>query len=375
MIDKDNLPSQTEPADIAEKVKRVREFMASQRCDAVLIGRADNFAWLTCGGNNKVVKSWETGFGFLLITPDAVKLIAQVMDGPRIRDDELQGMAVEYVPLHWYEPSKEDTVAALTKGKKVLADCPIPGATVAPGLLYALHYPLTDKEIARLKWLGARSDAILRQVADSVTPGMREVEVANRLQAEYALSGIDGDVLLVGSDERTARYRHPNPSDKPVDKWLLLHPAVQKWGLHANVTRHVSFGEPAAEIRKKYDTACRVHATALSMCEPGTRFSDILAAQKETYKACGFEEEWRLHFQGGITGYLLADPTLCTAPQNEVRMNMAYDWFITVTGVKSEELSINTRAGVETPSLAGNWPTTPYDANGKTFAMPEILVR
>jgi len=375
MIDRDNLPSPTEPADIMEKVGRVRAFLSENGYDAAVIGRADNFAWVTCGGNNKVVLNWEVGFGLLLIEPHAIKLVAQTMDGPRIMDDELAGLDVEYVPLRWHEPAREETAAKLLEGKKVLADCPVPGAELAPGALYPLHYPLTDKELDRLRWLGRRSDGILRSVANDVQPGMREIDIANRLKSEYALSGADCDVLLVGSDERNSKYRHPNPSDKKVAKLVLLHPAVQKWGLHANVTRMLSFGAPPEETAKRYETACRVHATALSMCVPGTKFADILEAQKKAYAACGFEEEWKNHFQGGITGYLLADPTLCTAPENAVKQNMAYDWFITVTGVKSEELSINTANGVETPSLAGNWPTATYEAGGKQFNLPEILVK
>lgn len=373
MIDTVNLPSQTEPTDIQEKTARIRAFMDRAAVDAVVIGRADNFAWFTCGGNNTVVRNWEVGFGLLLITRDAVTLVAQTMDGPRILDEELQGINIDYVPLRWHETTREEKAAELLANRKALSDCPIPNAIVDPGALYTLHYPLIDKEIERLRWLGSRSDAILRKVADTVQPGMREIDIANRLQSEYALCGIDCDVLLVGSDERTARYRHPNPSDKTVDRFLLLHPAVRKWGLHANVTRHVSFGTVPDETRKRYDVARRVHATALSLCEPGTKFSAILEAQKAVYRETGYAEEWHNHFQGGITGYLLADPTLSASPDNKVQMNMAYDWFITVTGVKSEELSINTVKGVETPSLAGNWPSTEVEAGNQTFALADIL--
>jgi Xaa-Pro dipeptidase len=58
-----------------------------------------------------------------------------------------------------------------------------------------------------------------------------------------------------------------------------------------------------------------------------------------------------------------------------VELNQAYDWFITITGAKVEELGINTDKGRELLSVTGKWPTKEYKFNGQNFNVPQILMR
>ncbi len=180
----------------------------------------------------------------------------------------------------------------------------------------------------------------------------------------------------MGSDERIAKYRHPTPTEKRVERLVLLHPAARKWGLHANVSRMVHFGDRVpVEVEKKYEAACRIEATAISLCTPGRKFSEILESEKRAYAETGFPDEWRNHFQGGVTGYILADPTLCRDPEAAVSVDQAFDWFITITGVKVEELSITAGGRPEVLSAAGGWPVREWTENGVTLRLPGILKR
>lgn len=363
-------------AEVREKEARVRAYLRENGYGTMILGRQDNFAWFTDGGNNRVINPSEFGFAILVITLERIFLVSQVMDGNRVMEEELPGLDFEYIPLYWYDPSREEKALALAGGGRVVSDMPLPGADCKLREIYRLHYPLTEGEVAKLRWLGRKTDEILYRTAMEVRPGMTEHEVEAMLLYEYGRENIQCDVLLVGSDERIFRYRHPNPSEKKVGRYLLLHPAVRKWGLHANVTRLMYFGDNVPEeIGKKYRAACRIEAAALSMCTDGRRFCDILGEEKRLYKELGFEEEWRLHYQGGITGYMVADPTLCSDPGNVVQRNQAFDWFITITGVKVEELGINTGSTQEFVSVTGCWPTEKLDCTGKTYDLPGILTR
>lgn len=362
--------------EIKEKERRVREFLNISGYEAVIIGRQDNFSWYTCGGNNRVVITSELGFSILIITLDKTYLVSQVMDGPRTMDEELQGVDIEPVFLRWYEESREEMAEKLIKGLKAISDIPLHGAEYSPSEIYNLHDPLTEKEIEKCRWIGSKTEEIIRKVADEIKPGMTEHEVEAMLHFEYAKYNITPEVMLIGSDERISKYRHPCPSDKKIERLVMLHPGVKKWGIHANVSRMVYFGDEIPEdIKKRYKAACEIEAAAISMCVPGTKFSQILEVEKKVYKENGFEDEWRNHFQGGITGYLLADAALCKNPNAIVKINQTYDWFITITGVKVEELSINTAKGVEVLSSTGRWPTETFEYNGKRLKLPQILTR
>ncbi len=366
-----NIPDVSE---VKEKEGRVRAFFDKSGYEAMVIGRQDNFAWYTCGGNNRVVITSEAGFTLLVITKNQTYGIAQVMDGPRVFDEELQGLDIQPVFLKWYEQGREEKAAEITRGLKTISDIPMEGADYAPDEIYKLHYPMTEKEMEKCRWIGSKSEEIIRKVAGEIKPGMTEHEIEAMFLCEYGRLNMTAEVLLIGSDERIAKYRHPNPSGKRIERFVMLHSAVKKWGLHANVSRMVYFGDAVPEeIGEKYEAVCRIEAAAICMCSPGTRFAEILEVEKQIYKETGFEKEAENHFLGGITGYLLANPALCKDPEAVVSVNQAYDWFITITGTKVEELSLLTGKGVEVASSCGNWPVKEYSWKGKTVNLPQIL--
>ena len=137
----------------------------------------------------------------------------------------------------------------------------------------------------------------------------------------------------------------------------------------------VSFGAPSEETETKYQAANLVLTAAVSRSVPGQSFAEILELQKKAYRAAGFPDEWRNHYQGGITVDVLADATLCTDPRAVVTDNQAFDWFVTITGAKTEELVISTEKGPEVVSATGQWPSCAYAYAGFTVNLPSILRR
>jgi len=360
-------------ADALEKQRRLREWMTQNGYDGVLISRRDQFAWLTAGGDSRVLNNATTGEGHLLITPDRQYLLAHSMDALRLFEEQVAGQNYELVTLRWHHGDPRERARSLA-GPRLAADTPLPGADNVNEQLNHLHFPLTPLEIARLRWLAGRTSSILEDMALWVQPGMTEQMIARQMHARFIQEGIDLDVLIVGSDERAARYRHPLPTSRIVEHYLILHPAARRWGLHANVTRTVSFGQPAPEIQRAYQAAAAVEARVLAMLKPGVRFADILAKQKEWYAELGYPGEWENHFQGGPTGYAVVDAGRCLT-DTCIENNQSFDWFITVTGAKVEELTLLTEAGVEILSFSDRWPGLIVETAGKRLCVPDMLVR
>jgi len=361
-------------ADVRIKEERARTFLEREGLDALVLGRQDNFAWLTAGGDNHVVLNSEMGVGYAVLARDRKWLVTHRMDRQRFEDDFAgQDFAVE--SLYWYRGSPLDKALELTRGMKVGADLPMPGARLLGPEVVDLHYPLTDLELERYRWIGEKVNDILLQVAWELQPGMTEQEIAAQLLYRYALAGFTVDVLLVGADERISRYRHPIPTDRPLEHYALLHPAARRWGLHANVTRLVHFGQPPGQVRRAADAVQAVGASVATLLAPGVRFAQILEEQIRVYRQSGFGDEWHNHFQGGITGYLLGDPTRCQNQEARAVLRQAYDYFITVTGAKFEELMLLTERGVEISSLGPGWPVRSVRTARGECEIPDILIR
>ncbi len=362
-------------ADAKTKEERVHAFLEREGLDALVIGRQDNFAWLTAGGDNRVITTSEMGFGILVITKDRKWLVSHSMDGQRFIEEQVPGQGYELVTTYWHQASPEQKTLSLTRGMRVGSDFALEGARQYGPELVDLHYPLTPLDLQRCRWIGQTANRILTAVAQNLRPGMTEQGVAARLLYEYALEGLTIDVLIVGFDDRIQRYRHSMPTDNVLQRYALLHPAARRWGLHANVTRLVHFGEPPTNTKRAMDGVATIGGHVATMLAPGVAFADILTEQIRLYRELGYSTEWMYHFQGGITGYTLADPTRCKDPEARAVMNQAYDYFVTISGAKFEEFMLLTEDGVEFASLGSNWPTRTIETPNGAIAVPDVLIR
>jgi len=360
------------PADAAMKRERLRLWLEKRGFDGVVLSRRDQFAWITSGGDNHVLKNSELGFGHVVVTPEKHYLVAHTMDAARILEEQVPDQGYELVSLRWFEGDPALAARKLA-GRRVASDTVLPETVELNCELSMLHYPMTELEIERCRWLGKQVDEVLTLVAGEVHPGQSEQEIAQWLGCEYLRRQIELDVLIVGSDERVFRYRHPLPTSKKIERYVLLHPAARRWGLHANVSRSVHFGQPPEEISRAYQAAATIEARIFASLRAGVPFARILERQKEWYAELGFPDEWQNHFQGGPTGYVVVD-ALRNQTDTCVEENQAFDWFITVTGAKVEELVLLTPQGVEIASHVSTWPGFPIEMPEETIVVPDLMI-
>ncbi len=359
-----------------EKERRIHAYLDESGMDAVVIGTQANFSWLSCGGRSSVLITSAESDAIAVIDLARKTLVAYVMDGERNQDEEMAGLGFDLVTTRWDGKSREQIVRDQTGIGRFLSDIALPGAVRRPRDFCRLIYPLTEAETARYRVIAAESESILRSVADRIAPGMAETEVENMLVSAFALKGFVSTVVLVGSDERIPRYRHPVPSQKKIRETVVLVVCPRKHGLHVPLTRMMRFGDRIdRDLESRFAAASTIAATCIARSVPGTRFADIFTTQKRLYRELGFENEWHEHFPGGITGYIPNDSTLSLDPEAAVTEGQAFNWFVTITGVNTEDTCLSRKGSSEILTQAGAWPLTGFDAEGKTVMMPSILSR
>ena len=362
--------------ELHEKEKRIMGCIESGNFDAMIIGRQDNFAWLTSGGRNYILAASDAGAVMVVFTKSNKYVVANTMDGMRIMDEELADSGYDLVNLKWHEKTIEETVCDLVKGCRAVSDVYITGIRYDPSAIYQLHYPLTKEEVNRYRENAVLAEKIIRKVSDEIEPGMSEKDVETLLSIEYAKNDFVNTVILVGADARIEQYRHPVPTDKEINKFVLLAPAPRKHGLYMPISRMIYFGDQLpSEIRKKYDTLLNIEANVISRCTVGKSFANILETEKELYKNSSYPDEWQGHFMGGITGYYPNDPTQYRNPEAKVKMMQTFNWYLTVTGVKVEEILLTSESGNELLSMNGAWPVQKVEACGKEYMLPDILMK
>ena len=354
------------------KLKMVRGFMAEHGFDSFVLARRDSFSWLTGGGDSRIFLSSDVGVGFLVIGPKTVHLVAESMDCDRIYQEEL-GASNDIIPvtIHWYDAGREACAMRLTTGN-VASDIPLPGATCAFDQFQKLFLALSPPEIERFERAGALADEAMRAAAERLAPGMSEIEAQGALFGEYGVRGFVPKVVLVGSDERIGKYRHPLATKKKMERSVLLHMAAAYGGLHANITRMMVFGDVPAKLRADYDFLNQLQAMIAAKLRPGTSLSEIVRVRKEMMAVQGVLDEYDKHYPGATTGYFVGDASPIIHAET-VQMAQGFDWFLTLTGCKVEELILAGENGGRVLSATGAWPLKTYSYEGFSCDLPDIL--
>lgn len=356
-----------------EGLERIRDWMKKRGYDAIILSRRDNYTWLTKGNTNHVVQNSETGIAALVIRESSVDIIADSSDMARIAKEQ-NSLEGNPVLIPWYE-SMEEFLADHLRKLKVVSDTGIAGTVNVQRELITLRMQLTKEEVAFYKTIGAECAAIVEQVCQEATPGQSENEIAKRIKILCIEKGISPDCVLIGADERILHYRHPMPTDKKLEKSLMCVLGGEKRGLNVSLTRMVYFTPVPKELQEKYEKLQYLFANMQLMMKAGMPYSEYFNKVAALYEAAGFPEEWKLHHQGGPTGYGCREFIVKPSSNECIRAEQAYAWNPTITGVKCEETTFLGKEGLVTLTKTREWPrktvATPYG----DFDVADILKR
>lgn len=359
--------------EIREKHRRLVELMDRERIDALAITNVGNFAWLTCGGANWVGTSSDVGAATAVVTRDAKYIVCNNIEAPRLANEEVGGLGFEFRTFPWHEDAAGRIISKIADGGAIGSDVPMEGARTVS--IDACRQSLTESEIERYKWLGANAGQCLSLACREIEPSMTEFEIAAVLDKHIYARGIVPTLTLVAVDERIGRYRHPIPTDQKLERVAMLVTGARKWGLIVSATRLVHFGPLSDDLRRRHDAVARVDAALIASTRPGARMGDIFGRGVAVYAEAGFADEWKLHHQGGPTGYRAREFRVTESTDAVVAVNQAFAWNPSITGTKCEDTIVATASGAVILSETADWPKVSIEIGGATIARPDILLR
>jgi hypothetical protein len=323
----------TIPDEIQEKERRVREFLRTKNLQALLLKRQANFSWLTGGGLNLVGITTEVGATSLLITENEKFVISNNIEAPRmVAEERLETKGFQVRSFPWYEDRELALVREIVGLGSLGCDVPFPNAVVLAEEIARLRYALTSDEMVRYRWLGEKVSAALERTMLAVEKGEKESEAVGRLCNELWKDRIDPVTLMSAADERIADFRHPIPTEKRVERILMISVNARKWGLIVSLQKGI-----------------------------------------EAYRAKGYPEEWKLHHQGGSIGYTGRDYRVHFQTMDVIQENQAFTWNPSLPGMKSEDTILASSRGVEMITKPILYPTLAVQVEGLAVVRPDIL--
>ncbi|MBI3963072.1 MAG: M24 family metallopeptidase [Deinococcus sp.] len=357
--------------ELEAKLKRVNDFMKARGLGALLLARSANFAWLSCGGGSHIYTATDGGVASLLVTQKGRYFITNNIEAQRLLEEEglgAQGWELRSAPWH----GASTAVAELTKGLQLGSDVPWEGAQELSGDIARLRWSLLDEELGRFRLVGKLAGEAIGEAARGVRPGMSEHQIAGLLaQAVWSRGGVPV-VVLVATDQRIFTRRHPLPTDRKMERYAMLVVCARRWGLVASATRLVHKGKVAQEVRDKAKAVATIDAVFMSATKPGARVADIFRRAVATYAQTGYAEEWQLHHQGGLAGYLPREYIATAQSQEVVGLHQAFAWNPSITGTKSEDTILVGEKVPEIITATPDWPTVAVSIEGQSFPRPGI---
>lgn len=364
--------------ELQSKQQKLNAFLDRHKLDGVLLTLRNNFAWITCGRDNRIANVSPIGVASILATREKRICLANTIEAPRMRAEELAAEGIEVVSFPWWDKWAAAKIAGdIIAEQRIAADAVDFGLklTPLPEDFAELRWSLSEPEIARYRFAAKRTSAALERVCRELRPGVNEHEIAGMIDHYVHQSGCNPTVTLVASDERVTNYRHPIPIDKKMQRYAMLVCCSEYGGLISNLTRFVHFGPISSELQAKQQAICNVDAAINLSTRPGKTLGELFAVLQKAYADNGQAGQWQLHHQGGPTGYAGREVIATPDADATVRENQAFAWNPSIVGAKSEDTTLVTPNGMEILTAHSNdWPTITGKFGDQTMRRADILV-
>jgi Xaa-Pro aminopeptidase len=268
-----------------------------------------------------------------------------------------------------------DAPAPVGQGLKLGADGAYPGAVNLADEIAHLRADLLPEEGQRFRVLGKLCGQAIDRAVRAVRPGQTEQQMAALLEQEIQNLGVQPVVVLIATDDRIFKYRHPLPAAaKKLERYAMLILCGRQRGLVASVTRLVHFGSMPKALRTKMEGTARVDAAFIAATRPGRTLGEVFQHAVDAYAAAGFPEEWHLHHQGGPAGYEPREYLGLPGGAQVVTAGQAYAWNPSITGTKSEDTILVGEQGNEVVTAIEGWPMLTVEAaGGEKWLRPAVL--
>lgn len=356
----------SDSAEIQTKLERVRALMSAHNLDAVWLRRVENVTWITGGIEVAVNTADAFGIASVVITHNDATLWTTTIEAPRLQaEDHVRERGFELRITPWEQS------AGIPQGK-LGVDFPEAGAADLTGELVHIRSRLLSVEQDRFRQLGISSAEAMQHAINRVHPGNTEYEIAAALEYETQSRGMTPIVVLIATDERVHKVRHPLPTKKIMEKYAMLVLCARREGLVASVTRLVHFGPLSDDLRRRMEACAEIDAAMTAASQPGASLEDVFKVAQEAYARAGYDGEWKLHHQGGLAGYNPREIIATPGVSFRLETGMVCAWNPSISGTKTED-SIMVAAAGQAPEILTRmygWPTRKVEIGGMVLERP-----
>jgi antitoxin VapB len=347
--------------EVEHKHALLKDVLKKHGAEALWLRRIRNVAWITAGADSSIPIDAEFGVYSVVITASRRIVFTNNIEAQRIHGEEsLDDLGFEFIEWPWHKSETPDFANMIVDDGDVEAD------------VQQHRRVLGEGERQRYRQLCKDTASIIEAAARAVQPGETEFDIAARMDAGCRKMGGVATVNLIAVDDRIAKYRHPLATFQRLDKLAMLILCMRRGGLITAVTRFVHIGPVPDELQEKMNTVAAIDAVVIAASRPGRTLGDVFRDLQAAYKAQGQDDQWMLHHQGGLIGYIGRERIATPGDRTVLRAYHALAWNPSIVGAKSEDTILIDDSGFEVLTW-GDYPTIDVNVGGETIQRAGIL--
>jgi len=345
-----------------------------QHIGGVVLQHQKNVSWFI-GGRSHVNTASEPACCVLIITPADCVLISNNIESERLIEEEMglgnhrNLFTTEVWP--WNEPHIKNSLIA--KYTEQLDHYKVDGELEAE--LLQLRTRVDEADEPELMLLGRLAADAMEQTATLIRRGLSEFQIAAELAKQCLERELEPIVNLIAVDERIFTRRHPQPTTMLLDRYAMLVVCGRRNGLIASATRLVHFGPIPADILHRHEAATVIDTKLIHATKPGVSLEHMYSTIPNLYKEAGYPDEYKLHHQGGLTGYSTRERLAVEGERIVVAEGQVYAWNPSIAGAKSEDTIYVKNNSATVITSSNNFPEIEVSVEGKVWKRPAILQR
>lgn len=290
--------SRTWPANLSARLTKLRQKMADEGLDGLLISHPPDIQYLT-GFSGEDSWALVTGRNVIILSDSRFEeelsvrhkyaraimrkgAIAEAL-GPVVEKAKLQRMGIQADHL---SVAARRAIAKQT-GAKTLKE-------ISGWMLHQRAVKDAD-EVRLIERAVAIQEQAFAQLLDELKPGMTEQQIAALLEYQMRSLGADGPsfntIIAVGPNGSIPHYR-PGPVKLQGNMSLLIDFGARYQGYCSDMTRVISLGRMSPKLAEIYDVVREAMLAAIDAIEPGKALKDVDEVARRIIKKAGYAKQF-----------------------------------------------------------------------------------
>jgi Xaa-Pro aminopeptidase len=288
--------------DYAGRRERLAGLLPAHEVQALLVTSPENVRYLTGLASSNAAVLVRADGSALLATDNRYIDVARALDVPAVEAADVAGALA--APETGIEAASMSVATYRRLGEGLVPLGPV---------VEVLRAVKDDAELALLRTACELTDQAFADVSRRIAPGMTERDLARLLDNRMTELGADKpafDTIVAAGENGAVPHHAPTGRELRAGDLVTMDFGARYHGYHADMTRTVCLGPPAAWQRELYDLVVAAQRAGRHALAPGAPAGDVDAAARSVIAEAGHGEHFRHGLGHGVGLQIHEEPFL-----------------------------------------------------------------